>query len=259
MAGLEDGMAIGQKIQQERESAQTSLFGTDEVVRSRGNGKHALPELPEWDEKTLLAFEKESLGFFITGHPLQRHAGIMKRFSTCSLEQLSEQPDKCEVRVCGIVSALKETLTKKGDRMGFITLEDLTGSIEIVVFPEVYAQSVEYLKGEEPLLVTGTVDVGEKSVKIMAGQVSPLMAVAERETRQVYIRLKAREATRERLEDLKAVLSRHQGGCQTFLHLQITDRSTTVIRLPEDFAVTPTEHLVGDTQKLFGYNPVVFD
>ena len=82
--------------------------------------------MPEWDEKLLLDFEKEALGFYITGHPLARYAADIKRFTATACPRLSELADKSEVRVCGIVAALKENITKKGDRMGFAIIEDLT-------------------------------------------------------------------------------------------------------------------------------------
>ena len=165
MAGLEEAMNLGQRIQQERESAQVSLFGTAEIVKGNGNGGARLPDLPEWDEKLLLGFEKEALGFFITGHPLSRHTALMKRFVTANTASLAELPDKSDVRLCGIVATLKEILTKKGERMGFITIEDLTGSVEVVVLPDIYAACVECLKSDEPLLVTGTLEVGEKEIQ----------------------------------------------------------------------------------------------
>ena len=136
MEGLEAAMNLGQRIQQERDSAQVSLFGTEETVKINGSGGK-LPNIPEWHDKEKLAFEKEALGFLITGHPLDRYIDDIRRLASAEIAALGEQADGSEVRVCGIVSGLKEIITKKGDRMGFVTIEDLSGSVEVTVFSDI--------------------------------------------------------------------------------------------------------------------------
>ena len=113
MAVLEESMEIGQKVQREKEQGQESLFGTAEIVNHKGNGYGKLPDIDEWPENVLLGFEKEALGFYITGHPLARHSAAIKRFATCDTAGLHERPDKSEVKVCGIVAGLKELTTRK--------------------------------------------------------------------------------------------------------------------------------------------------
>lgn len=259
MAGLEDAMSLGQKIQQERESAQVSLFGTAEIVKGNGNGGTKLPDIQEWDEKLLLGFEKEALGFFITGHPLSRHLALMKRFVTVDTSSLSELPDKSEVRLCGIVGNLKEILTKKGERMGFVVIEDLTGSVEVVVLPDIYASAVECLKGEEPVLVAGTLEIGEKGAKIKASEVSSLREVQGRDTRRVHFTLSVTGLEIEQLETLKGILASHQGPCNSLLHIVIPESSKTTIKLPESCNVTACEELALAVRELLGYNAVTFE
>ncbi|HEY6007191.1 MAG TPA: OB-fold nucleic acid binding domain-containing protein, partial [Geobacteraceae bacterium] len=258
MAGLEDAMSLGQKIQQERESSQVSLFGTAEIVKKNGNsGK--LPEVPEWDEKLLLGFEKEALRFFITGHPLSRYAADMKRLATCDTAALAEVADKTEVRLCGIVAGLKEIMTKKGDRMGFVTLEDLVGSVEVVVLPNVYAQAAEYVKGEDPLLVRGVLEKGEKADKVIANEVVLLREVNERTTKRVHLTLITRGLDKGQLASLKGIMERYRGGCKTYLHLVIPDSCTTTIRLPDTCMVAANEDLTLEVKNLLGYNAVSFE
>ena len=259
MAVLEESMEIGQKVQREKEQGQESLFGTAEIVNHKGNGYGKLPDIDEWPENVLLGFEKEALGFYITGHPLARHSAAIKRFATCDTAGLHERPDKSEVKVCGIVAGLKELTTKKGDRMAFVTLEDLSGFVEMVVFPETYQAAMELLKGEEPLLVSGTLDVGEESCKLLATEVLPLREVKERLTKKVHFRLTTPGLSEGQLTALKDIIDHHRGSCDVLLHLVIPNRSETVIGLPESQKVAASDEIMDAAEKLFGYNVVTFE
>ncbi len=259
MAVFEDAVILGQKIQDERESSQVSLFGTAEIAKSNGNGRGNLPDLPEWDDKLKLGFEKEALGFFITGHPLDRYSQDMKRFITVDTAGLSEVKDGKEVKVCGIVVALKEMITKKGDRMGFATIEDLIGSVEVVVFPETYAKSGEFLKSEEPLVITGIVDVGEKNIKIKASDIVPLTELSARGTKRVHFTLKSPGLDRGQLETLRDIVTRHSGSCEAMLHIEIPAKCRATIPLAERFKVAACDELVLDVDKLVGYRATRFE
>jgi DNA polymerase-3 subunit alpha len=259
MEVLEDAMEVGQKVQREKAAGQESLFGTDEIVSHRGNGYGKLPEIDEWPEKILLGFEKEALGFYITGHPLARHLATLKRFATCDTSGLGERADKEEVRIGGMVAALKELITKKGDRMAFVTLEDLSGSVEMVVFPEVYQASAELLKSDTPLLVSGTLDVGEETCKLMAREIVSLQDVNQRQTSRVHFRLTTPGLDEEQLRALREIMVRHRGECDPMLHLVIPDRSETVFRLPATLKVSASDEIMEEAERLFGTNVVTFE
>jgi len=259
MAVLEEAMEIGQKVQREKAMGQESLFGTEEIISAGGNGYGQLPAMEEWAENILLGFEKEALGFYITGHPLARHAASIKRFATCGTAELVERNDKEEVKVCGIVAGLKELVTKKGDRMAFVTLEDLTGFVEMVVFPETYQAAMELLKSEEPLLVSGTLDIGEESVKLMAGDVLALREVKDRLTSKVHFRLTTPGLDEAQLRALRDIMARHRGSCAALIHLVIPNRSETLLKLPESLMVAASDEIMDATEKLFGYNVVTFE
>jgi DNA polymerase-3 subunit alpha len=258
-AVLEEAAAIGQRIQDERDSAQVSLFGTAEIIKNNGNGHGNLPDIKEWDEKMRLAFEKECLGFYITGHPLGRYEAEMKRFSSHDTASLGELTDKAEARLCGVVVALKEFITKKGERMGFVTIEDLVGSVEVVVLPNIFQTVAEFLKSDEPLLVAGSFERGEKTNKIIASSIQPLSAVNERETNAVNVRLNSAEFDSARLQSLKEIMLRHHGSCQARLEIVLPDLCTAVVRLPKECSVAPTEGLSVEVENLLGYNAVSFE
>lgn len=258
-AVLEGAMEIGQQVQREKKIGQESLFGMDEIVSQDGNSYGELPDIEEWNDKQLLSFEKESLGFYITGHPLARFSEDIKRFATCDTAGLSERKDKEEVKVCGIISGIKELVTKKGDRMAFVTLEDLVGSLEVVVFPEVFQASSDYLKGDEPLMVYGTLDAGGETCKILATEVMLLTDVKERQTRKVHIRLTTTGLTEDQLQQLKHTIVRYEGTCRVILHMVVPNRSETLIMAAKELSVAASDEFVGAVEKLFGYNVVTFE
>jgi DNA polymerase-3 subunit alpha len=258
-ATLEASMDIGQRLQKERAGAQASLFDESEVVMSGGNGVGTMPDIPEWREKELLSFEKEALGFYITGHPLDRYADDVRRFASANTASLSEKEDKSEVRLCGIVASLTEKITKKGDRMAFALFEDQLGSVEVMVFPDVYGKVSEYLKGEEPLLVTGSVEIGEESCKVKATDVTPLGVLKETRSRVVSFTLDASGVRAEQLVSLKEIIGRHRGDCPARLQVIIPDTCRTIIRLPAACSVRASDNLSLEVEELFGYNATTFE
>jgi DNA polymerase-3 subunit alpha len=259
MEALEHAMEVGQQVQREKQQGQESLFGMEEMVSRSGSSYGELPDVEEWNDKLRLNNEKEALGFYITGHPLSRYSEDIKRFATCELAGLIERSDKEEVRVCGIVSGKKELVTKKGDRMAFVTLEDLTGSLEVVVFPEAFQAAMDYLGGDEPLMVYGTLDAGEDSCKVLANEILLLHDVKERQTSKIHIRLTTPGLTDDQLQTLKHTLMRYSGSCAVILHMVVPNRSETRVRVAKEFSVAASDAFVAAVEKLFGYNVVTFE
>ncbi|MDO9068975.1 MAG: DNA polymerase III subunit alpha [Deltaproteobacteria bacterium] len=278
MEGLEAATSYGQRIQEERVSEQVSLFGTEEVVRGNGNGGIKLPVVPEWHDKEKLAFEKEALGFLITGHPLDRYIDDIKRLSNSEIANLVELQDGSEVRICGIVSAFKEISTKKGDRMGFVTVEDLSGSVEITVFSDIYSTSSTLLKSDEPLFITGKLEKGEKGCKVLvmkggeqngnkysnrdrgpAGEIKPLSVARAQTTKKVLFTLHMDNTPAEHIEALKAIIDRHRGGVPAYVQFVIPERSRSVMPLPAEMSVAANDELRLEVERLLGYNAATFE
>ncbi|MDD4456109.1 MAG: DNA polymerase III subunit alpha [Syntrophotalea acetylenica] len=256
---LEEAMEVGQKMQREKQEGQASLFGTEEIVSPRGTSYGVLPAMEEWPDKIKLGFEKESLGFYITGHPLGRYQEVIRRFANCTTAELAERADKEEVRLCGMVSGMRDLMTKKGERMAFVTLEDLSGFVELVVFPDVYREAAEVLHADQPLLISGTVEVSEDTRKLMPREILPLQEVSRKETRRVHFRFQVPGLVDDLLHRLKEIILRHRGGCPVLMHLVIPNRSETVLRLPESLKIAPSDEMMEDIERLFGYNVVTFE
>lgn len=256
MAVLDLALDLGTKRQKEKLSGQFSLL--DQMHAGNPGQFQELPTIEEWPERQRLQFEKEALGFYLSGHPLAQFEKLLAQYANTDCAQVMELPDKREVKIGGIVSALREIATKKGDRMGFITLEDLKGTVDVVVFPEAYLTAHAWLKGERPILVTGTVDEGEETNKIIAKQIFPLEEAPQILTRSIHLRLASAEATAKQLAALKSLLGRFKGPCPAFLHLVNANEIETILKLPEDLKVDPSPHLVTSIQQLFGRNVTWF-
>lgn len=238
-------------------SNQISLFGS--------NGSHAggapppeLPAVPEWDAKERLKQERETLGFFITGHPLDRWAADLRRWADSEIAQLGSRPHSSKVRVGGVIHSVKTRNTKKGERYASFVLEDRSGTVEVIAWPEAYRKSEEIIHGDDPVWIEGTLEVDEERCQIFAETVTRLTDVRERNAKQVHVALRANRAERVHLEQLRETLGRHRGSCATFLHILLPDQWETVLALPQSLSVTPSDQLVTDVERVLGQGAVSF-
>lgn len=276
MAGLDEAITGGQRFQEERDSAQVSLFGDMPVCSRNGNAPRSLPDIQEWQDKERLAFEKEALGFLITGHPLSRYTEDMKRLAAVEISRLNEIADGMEVRICGIVSTLKEITTKKGDRMVFATIEDLTGQIEVTVFPDIYTLTSTLLKSDDPLLITGKLEKGEKGCKILvmkaiegngrknqqqapSGDIRLLHEVQAEKTSHVRLVLRLSEISVPHMSPLRQLLENHAGKVPVTLQLQLSETVQADQRLPNSIQVSASDEFRVAVERLVGYNAVIFE
>src|SRR5262249_13415378 len=120
-----------------------------------------LPEVPEWDVKELLRAERDAIGFFITGHPLDKYEHDLKRFADATTADLRNRNQQDTVKLGGVILALKLKNSKKGDRYATFTLEDRFGAVEVIAWPETYRRCETSIHADEPAFVTGTLEVGE--------------------------------------------------------------------------------------------------
>ncbi len=215
LGNLEETMAFGQASQREKENGQISMFSLmapadrEEVLTDR------LPEIPEFSPRERLALEKEMLGLYISGHPLDQYRFLlerMPRLTRCA--ELAEVADGRPVTVGGIVKAAQSIYTKKGRPMAFLTLEDLTGSVEVVVFPDLYEKEEKLFREDSLLIVTGRTDTREEeSVKILADTVTPL----PREPKQLFVRIEP-SCDLETLVGVKKILTDRPGEMPVYLY-----------------------------------------
>jgi DNA polymerase-3 subunit alpha len=239
-----------QEAKGESNANQLGLFAS--LPTKNGNGGSEFPKVEEWNDTDKLKNERETLGFFITGHPLDKYVGRLHGVVSLTTESLNTRQHQEKVKLAGVVHSLKLKNNKKGDRYATFTLEDKEGVVEVIVWPEAYRQHEATLHADLPVCLSGTLDIDEDRCQIIANEVVPLESVATNEVRQVHIQVPADVATREDMVALKDVLQQHLGGCQTFLHLMRPDYSETIIALPQDLSVAPTRAMLIAVERLFG-------
>jgi DNA polymerase-3 subunit alpha len=219
-AAIDRAMEAGQKRQRDREAGQSSLFGMLGGAEEKHPEPARLPDAPPWPEAERLAFEKESLGFFISGHPLERFRAELAQWTNATTGTLAQAAAGGEVAVGGIVTALRLIKTKKGDRMASFFLEDLEGSVETLVFPEAYKKAAGRLADDEVVLVKARAEIQDDGrAKLLASEVLPLEQAKLADARYVTIRVPVAAWDRGKGERLRDILAAHRGDCPVTLEL----------------------------------------
>jgi DNA polymerase-3 subunit alpha len=253
LAVLDQAMEYGAVAQRERDLGQTSMFGEEMGGGGASPEPDALrlPSVPEWDQAQRLKYERELTGFYISAHPLSRYEPLLAILATTTTRDLSESADGKEVKVCGIIVAMRSMVTKKGDRMAYLTLEDLHGTAEVITFPDVYKIAQDWIAPEGLVRVSGVVDRGDKGPKLRATKIEPLADVQKQTVKRVCIRLAAQPNATDQMLRLREVLQRHPGGTAVSLLLHDADLEAETGPLPS-LGVSCTEHLVADIEEVLG-------
>ena len=254
---LDDAVDRAQSFQKARESKQLGIFAQSEEENPEGSEQKDLPEVEEWPENQLLAFEKEAVGFYITSHPLARFEKEIKLHTHEDTMSILTKHNGSEVTICGVASSVKEIQTRKGDRMAFLSLEDMKGFVEVILFPDVFQASLPYLRGDDPLVVRGVLDMEEENPKIKAAEVLPLSRSSEAPVSKVHLILKSPGIARDQLVELKRILLENKGDRAAVLHLIVPNQGETIIRLP--IKVDPSSALLASLEAAFGYPIAYFE
>jgi len=215
-------------------------------------GLFEYPEIEEWDVLKKLRREKEALGFYITGHPLDRFQGEVSRFATSTIQGLSNLKDRTSVRAAGVAESLRFKRTKRGEKMALFNLEDATGSVSVVVFPKVLGLYAPFLKGDEPLIIHGKAEVDDNAVKIIAQEITSLEAVRQESIGAIELNLCERCLSRDELEDIRDILFRFPGKSSVLLRVNGTQEEDFLIEAHPRFQVLPCPEMVQQIESILG-------
>ncbi len=246
----------------EKESGQTSLLallgGGPKGGPAPASTDDSYADGEEWLPREVLAFEKESLGFYISGHPLDRFSGELKRFANCTTANCMERKPGSEVILGGVVCEYQERMAKSGSgKYAFFKLEDQHGQVEFMVGGARLNDHRDALTSGEPLLVTGQVDApfgdGEAvRERLRFFDAKPLSGIRAEKSSQMDIRLDVGKVSDDGLVHLEKLLRQYPGPCKTRLWMQIPQRSDTVLELGEDYKVLASDELLARIEQIFG-------
>ena len=243
-------------IQRDRDRGQGSLFDLEIAAPPPAQALPAGDAAAEWSQSEMLAYEKELLGFYVTGHPLTQHAQILRRYELASTADLAELQEGQATRIGGILSKVQHRIPKQGRPMAIATLEDLDGIAELLVFPDAYARCGMQLKADAAIFVRGKVDRRDEQAKVIVDEVIPLPDVPRRFTRAVHIRLPAATAQDRELEKIRAILDAHPGQCPVFFCFMYPDGRMVFIETSDQFFVTPNTGFIHEIEAVLGEQSV---
>jgi DNA polymerase-3 subunit alpha len=228
------------------DSASSSVIPAIVEIQST-NGQPA----KEWDQKERLAYEKETLGFYITGHPMRAFADRLGLVVTADSETIRDKTDRETVMLAGIVSNIRDMKTKRKETMAQVTFEDLKGSFTAIFFAEAYRKAHNLLHSDEPLLVKGTLDIAEDDVKVLASEVLTLSSALNQPFKAVHFTLDIDRTSPEDLQSLRQLLLKFPGKGDGFLRLQ-NNQAETIVYLGEDIRLELSTKLKKAVDQLLG-------
>ena len=254
-AVLDRAMELGQKRQRETSSGQHGLFMGDEGLAPPP--PFELPEAPDWTEAERLAGEKEVLGFYVTGHPLEKYMDRLATITRHDSSSLEELQHEAPVTLAGILTSLRVRPSKKGDLWGSGVFEDNRGSVELLVFPQAYQQLQGVLKPDRALLIKGRVRHEEnQSTKVVVSEARPLEAAVNGPKPRLRIRVDLDQAGEGLAAELLDVLSAHPGGNPLILELTRAGEFSATLRLGRPRSVAADEDVINQLRALAGVSVV---
>lgn len=258
---LDTCFELAAQRQEDRRSGQISLL---DMVPEKAN-EPTLPDINDFSQADILSMEKELLGFYLSGHPLEPYAAIFKRKVTHSLDKLSELPDGSQVVVGGMINNFRRIITRKGEPMAYITLEDFSGKTEVILFPRVYDQGRSWLEADKVVIINGHIDKRDEGIQVLADKIRLLKidsdegenfdisdAINENHSEnqnQKNMKLYLKLINKEQIEKLKVTLSQYPGSCPVYIYLE-ADRRTFILH--KQLWVKPNFNLLESLTNLLG-------
>jgi DNA polymerase-3 subunit alpha len=252
-AVIDSALEYGQKCRADREAGQSSLFVAERGAEGATVLSERLPDIPEWDEKTLLNHEKATLGFYVTGHPLESHRDLLDEFATHTSAMLGGAGAGTEVAVGGVITDLRKRKSKNsGAWWASMRLEDLEGLVEVLVFPAAYEQHHKSLENDRAVLVAGRLEIEDDRVRIAASSVVPLQALRESRADAVEVKLEAEKLDDDLVTRLREAIAAHRGEVELYFEVARRGAYRLVARAGASVRVSPSRELTRDLEAVLG-------
>jgi len=254
---LEAAIEFGQEAQRDKKAGQLNMFGD-----FGGGAAGPAPQVgtEEWADSEMLAYEKATLGFYITKHPLTQHEDLVRRFSTSRTSDLTRLSDGQQIVLGGLVATVRNVPIKSGRSAGkkltVCKIEDFDGAVEAIVFPDQQGDALQWLKPDAIVFIEGAVDRKREEPCIRTGRVIPIERARREFTRDVVIRLQSTGSPLETLPQIRDTLQRHKGSCQVYFEISSVEGWTSMVRARSAGGVDANDTLLAELESLPGVTGV---
>lgn len=257
MAMLDHALDVASVLQKDRLNGQYSLFDNFEQDNKFKAHFQKVPDIKEWPEPQLLAFEKELLGFYISSHPLARHEKSLKLYTTSTTKTIGQLHDGNEASMGGIITKARYTFTKKtGEKMAILRLEDLKGTIDVLVFPRSFKSAEKNIAEDAMVFVKGRVNLREDTPKIIAEEVLPLEDARNKYTQALFIELITTGLEKDMLAKLSEVFKKYKGNTPVYINFTTPEKKKIQMAAGKRLSVVPTDELISEIENLIGKGAV---
>ena len=248
---IDSALEYGQKQRANREAGQGNLFGSDSGSAA-SEPASSLPNLPEWDDRTLLANEKATLGFYVSGHPLQDYSELLQEFATHTSGVLGSLESGTEVALGGVVTGLKRRKSRKGEMWASLQLDDLEGQTDVMVFPKSYAEFHDLLDNDRPLMVLGRLKVEEEKAQLIADDLCLLDNLRHRQVEAMRLMIDAKALDDDLVMRLYRIAESHRGDARLLFEIVREGAYTLTLRAGSSIAVKPSTELTHELEEVLG-------
>jgi DNA polymerase-3 subunit alpha len=249
-AQIERTLARAASVLSDKQKGQSSLFGA--LEEKAPPMPENISNLPEWPQHELLAHEKELLGFYVSGHPLTPLAPLLQRFSLANTAQLAGLPNRSMTRIGGMISAVSHGVSKKsGKPYSMVTLEDLDGSVQLLVMND-YDKFRPLLEMNKAILVVGEISTGEDRPKLFPQEIIPLEDAPKKYTKTVHLRLAMAHLQPDDLPKVAELVASHPGKCPLLLCFMRPEGGSIFVQAHDRFGVAPSLELEHEANRRFG-------
>ncbi|PYJ56257.1 MAG: DNA polymerase III subunit alpha [Verrucomicrobia bacterium] len=250
-AQIDRTLARAASVVADRQRGQGSLFGL--LQEKESPTPESMTKLPEWPQHELLAYEKELLGFYVTGHPLTPYAPLIEKYCLHKTSALAQLPNRSMTRIGGLIAAIQNGVSKKTNKpYSMVTLEDLEGSVQVLVMNENYDRYRDLIAPNKAILVVGEVNTGDDKPKIFPQEIMPLEDAMRRYTKQVHLRLHTAHLTPDQLDLIHEMVAGFSGKCPLFLCFKRPAGEIVFVETHERFGVLPSIELQKAVDGMFG-------
>ncbi len=256
LAAVDRAMTYGQSQKKYELAGQENLF---DLGGNAGNAEvqyPALPDLNPWSEAEKLSREKSLLGFYVSGHPLKKYEKEVEAFSTAKFGETELVEFESNVRVCGIITAVRTKIDRKGNTMAFVTMEDFTGKGELIVFSDPYKNHIDIIYPDSLVIVEGKAQPTDDTLKILPSVIYPLSDAHTHYAKHVIISIDVNKTNEETIKKLRDIIEKNEGNCSCTFIVEGMEVSTPKKWYSRRYLVSPNETFIKKVNKLLGENSV---